>query len=400
VVGVSGGEGAAGRAPAGPLQRTPAPAALDDALVVDALSRLAGAASRADAADAVLPLLLDVPGVRAAAVVVRDGDRAVVVGSAGYGCGPMSPGAELPLSAGLPVTECVRTGRTVVQGNGPSWVAVPLGGRAGGLLLSMTTAPVQLPAELARLHRIARGLGDALHRAGEQERAAAELAVVASRLAAGPAPDGITVRSLPHAGPAGGDLALCLPDGRGGRWLLVADVCGSGLPAAVVAGSVQATFTALAPYVDGPAALLAAADRALRTCVRPGLFVTALAAHERQGRLRVASAGHPALLLVRSGGAVPVEVEPGLPLALESEDGAVHEEEACALLGDEVLLLHSDGLVDRRTAAGAVTADPLALVHGLPSDDLEVLAEAVLAAAEELGAAGDDVTLLLARPLH
>ncbi len=399
-MGVSGGDVAAGRAPAGPLPRTPAAAALDDALVVDVLSRLAGAPSRVAAADAVLPLLLDVPGVRAAAVVVRDGARALVVGSAGYGCGPMSAGAALPLDAGLPVTEAVRTGRTVVQGTGPSWVAAPFGARSGALLLSMTTAPVQSPPELARLQRIARGLGDALHRAGEQERAVADLAVLAARLAAVPTGGGVTVRSLPYDGAAGGDLALCLPDGRGGRWLLVADVCGSGLPAAVVARGVQAAFAALAPLVDGPAALLAAADRALRTTVEPGLFVTALAVHEQAGRLRVASAGHPPLLLLRPDGPVPVDVEPGLPLALEGGPAPACAEVHVELRDDEVLLLHSDGLVDRRGAAGPRTADPLAVVRGLPRHDLEELADDVLAAVEELGAQGDDVTLVLARPLR
>lgn len=46
-----------------------------------------------------------------------------------------------------------------------------------------------------------------------------------------------------------------------------------------------------------------------------------------------------------------------------------------------VLVLWTDGLTDRRSAAGFVTADVSALV----------------AAADEVGARGDDVSLLLAR---
>lgn len=390
------GHEVAGAAPAGPRPRTPG-SGLDDALVVDALARLAAAPSRADACEAVLPLLLELPGVRASAAVVRDGDRAVVVGSSGYGCGPMSAGAELPLDAGLPVTEAVRTGRTVVQGAGPSWVAVPFAGRTGALLLSLTTAPPWSPVELVRLQRVARALGDVLPRAAAQERAAADLAVVAGRLGAPVPAAGVTVRVLPHGGEVGGDVALCLPDGRGGRWLVVADVCGSGLPAAVVARSVQAAVTAVAPHVEGPDALLAAVDRALRGSA--GAFVTAAVVHETGGRAQVASAGHPAPLLLTPAGPRAVEVEPGLPLALEGGPAGAWPVGELRSAPGEVLLLHTDGLTDRRTAAGPVCVDVASLVAGARLDDLEALADHALAAAQDAGAQGDDVTLLLARPL-
>ena len=137
-----------------PAARTPPAERLDDALVLDVLSRLAGAGSAADVAAAVLAPLVELDGVRAACVVVRDGEDAVVVGSAGYDCDSMAPGARLPLGAGLPVTEAVRTGRTVVQGTGPSWAAVPSGRvRRGALLLSLTDPP---PGDepLRRLERI------------------------------------------------------------------------------------------------------------------------------------------------------------------------------------------------------------------------------------------------------
>jgi hypothetical protein len=351
-----GQEGAAGTAAAGPLPRTPT--VLDDALVIDVLSRLAGAASRVAAVDAVLPL---------------------------------------PLDAGLPVTEAIRTGRTVVQGGGPSWVAVPFGGRTGAVLLSLSTPPPQAPTEQARLQRIARALGDALQRAAYQERASAALEVVATR-SAPPAVDGAVLRSLPYEGPVGGDVALCVPDGHGGRWAVVADVCGAGLPAAVVARSVHAALAAALPYVDGPAGLLSATDRALRAALEPGLFVTALVVHEVDGRVRVASAGHPLLVVLSPQGAQVVEADPGLPLALEGAPPTRPADLSLQLRGDEVLLLHSDGLLDRRRAGGPVSADPLALVAGAPLHDLEALADRVLAAADRVGAAGDDVTLLLVPP--
>lgn len=392
-------------APAGPLRRAPAACLQVDApLVVDVLARLAGADTSTAVAAAGLPPLLDLPGVRGVAVVARDRSRVVVLGSAGYECGPMSPGGVFPLDAGLPVTEAVRTGRTVVQGRGPSWVAVPFSRERSGhgaLLLSLEIAPPQTQDELVALGRLARAIGDGLERAAAQEQAQAELALVTAGLVAVPDPVPgweVAVRSLPYGAPVGGDVVLCLPDDRGGAWLLAADACGSGLAAAVVGRTVQATFTALAGLAAGPAELLAAADRALRSTVPPGGFVTALAVHVRDGQLSVATAGHPPPLLVARHEAEPLLVEPGPPLALETGTTGPRPVLSRELPCDAALLLHTDGLIDRRGGDRPRTADPLHLVRWLTCDDLEAFADAVLRGAEQIGAAGDDVSLLVARP--
>lgn len=379
----------------------------DAALVIDILALLGAARSPADVAAAAASVLLELPDVRAVALVAGEGAEAVVVDSAGYSCGSMAAGAVLPLDAGLPVTQAIRTGRTVVQGNGPSWVAAPYGrGRraraaAGALLLSLDGAPPRAAEDLARLRRVARGLGDALQRAGEHERDRRDLAQVTASLGPPVRVVGgwdVTTRSISHDGEVGGDALLCLPDGRGGQWLIATDVCGSGVAAAVVARSVEATCTALAPYAEGPAALLAGADRVLRPLVSAGRFVTALAVHVVGGRLTVASAGHPEPVLLTAGGARSVVLEPGLPLALEVDCAAAWEAASVPLPDGAVVMLHTDGLVDRRGPTGACTADIRRLVCGLPLDDLEALADAVLAGAELVGRAGDDASVMLARP--
>jgi hypothetical protein len=374
-----------------------------DVLLTDALAVLAGARSRADAASACLPVLTRRPGVRAAAVVVRRDRRVVVVGSDGYECGTMAAGAELPLDAGLPVTEAVRTGRTVVQGAGPGWVAVPFGrGRQvpGALLLSLTGAPPESTSDLTRLHRLARALGDALQRSTESEQAVAELAAVTGALA-GSSPTArpdVVVRSVPAHGQVGGDVMAAVPDGRGGTWLVAADVVGSGTVAALLARSVRAAVRAAGTWAPGPSALLEAVERGIAGDVPPGSFVTAVAIGvDPTGRLRLACAGHPAPLVLQEGRPEPLDVDPGPPLALEAVTACPRLETSAGLPPGAVLLLHTDGLTERRAAHGVRLLDPVELARGLP-EDLETAADRLLAAADAVGPAQDDVSVMLARP--
>lgn len=372
------------------------PVVLPTSVLVEGLSALAGASGRLEVAEAVLPLLLELPGVRAAAVVERSGPDVVVQGSAGYGCTTMGPGTRLPLDAGLPVTEAVRTCRTVVSGPGPSWVAAPFRRRAAGaLLLSLDGAP---PEDLAPVVALAHAVGQALERARRTEHSLADLAVLtavaAQPVLPGSDPD-VVLRSVPLDGPVGGDVLLSLPDGRGGSWLVVADVCGSGLTAALAARSVATAVRALAPYARGPAEMLGDLDRSLRPATVPGSFVTACVVHLGTDGTSVASAGHPPPVLLGAGGATALDVRVGLPLGLETGPDEAYDAVRVALPPDALLLLHTDGLGDREGARGT---ELLALLHDVPAGEPAEVADRVLAAAERAGPAADDVALMVVRP--
>ncbi|MCA1683074.1 MAG: hypothetical protein LC685_03665, partial [Actinobacteria bacterium] len=139
-----------------------------DIELLDAVTAVAAAASRADVAAAMCRVLIELEGVRGVAIAVRADASALVVGSAGYPCDSMAPGARVPLDSGLPVAEAIRTGHLVRAGEGPGWLAIPFGRRTtapGAILLSLTAAPPSREAELARLGRLATVLGDALARA-------------------------------------------------------------------------------------------------------------------------------------------------------------------------------------------------------------------------------------------
>ena len=288
--------------------------------------------------------------MRAGAVVLHAREDVEVLASTGYPCGAFAPGARLPLDSGLPVTEAARTGRAVVQGRGPSWVAVPLhdAGRClGALLLSLTGRPPD-DAALAALRRLAAALGPAVARARRTARHEEELGVLEALLApeAAGEPPGceVVVRTAPFRGRLGGDVVEVVPD-SGGGWLLVADVIGRGLQAAPVAHALRAAFRACAPGSYGPADVVRALERVVPHAAES--LVTALVVRVDGGAALVCSAGHPPPLLLHDGRATPAEVEPGLPLGtgLGTPGGPV----APVVLTSRVLVAWSDGLRRPRT---------------------------------------------------
>jgi hypothetical protein len=363
---------------------------------------MAGAGRRHEVADAVCRVLVAAEGVRAVAVTQRSGHDAVVVASAGYSCDAMAPGARLPLDSGLPVAEAVRTGLLVAQGTGPGWIAVPFGRRAstrGALLLSLMTAPSEEPGELSRLHDLARALDDALLRATEHDRVAEDLTCVLAGLApketSDPSRD--AVRQTAKEAELGGDVVLALPDGTGGRWLVAADVCGSGLGAATGAIAVRTAVRALLPLAQGPSQLLQLLDAALRPEAPDGGFVTAVVAHVAEGRLRVASAGHPGPLLMTADGITELDLITAQPLALETTtELAAPVEWSGAVPAGAMLVLYSDGLIDRRGPDGT-DLDVTVLLAGTDAATPSGVADALVAAADAAGPAADDTSVLVSR---
>lgn len=109
-----------------------------------------------------------------------------------------------------------------------------------------------------------------------------------------------------HAGYApatsvGGDMYSFL-SAEGGAGVLVADVAGHGVPAALIASMVKIAVSSQARLADDPAALISELNTILRRDVRRA-FVTAtyLWFDLTQRRVTVCNAGHPAPLLYRDG---------------------------------------------------------------------------------------------------
>ena len=134
--------------------------------------------------------------------------------------------------------------------------------------------------------------------------------------------------------------------------LLVADVTGKGIPAALLMADVRALLHAAVDNADGPADALGRVNRILVRERPTSLFVTAalLVADAASGEIRHASAGHEPLLVKRADGRLEtLEAEGAL---LGAFDEPVFEERSTTLAPGELLVAYTDGITEARDPAG------------------------------------------------
>ncbi len=204
----------------------------------------------------------------------------------------------------------------------------------------------------------------------------------------------------------GGDWfdAFRLPDGR--VVLSVGDVMGSGLSAAITMAAVRQAIRGAAHVFPEPAAVLDAADHALRS-EQADRIVTAFVGvlDPLTLILTYASAGHPAPLVRFTDGTICELSAVDFPLGLRNEEGRQRGANGSIALRDKSLLvLYTDGLIEStrdalageqrlRTALG--TADvydaenPAAAIRTLlppaANDDVAILAVRIAAEADTTG---------------
>ena len=159
----------------------------------------------------------------------------------------------------------------------------------------------------------------------------------------------VAARYLPMTSVAGDfyDFVVVETDRTG---LLVADVSGHGVPAALIASMVKLAAASQKANAHHPAEFLSGMNAALFGNTQTQ-FVTAgyvfLDAVSR--RLSYAAAGHPPMLLLRNGDVMEVE-ENGLMLALF--DFAKYSDRAIDIKPADRILLYTDGVIEAANASG------------------------------------------------
>jgi phosphoserine phosphatase RsbU/P len=145
------------------------------------------------------------------------------------------------------------------------------------------------------------------------------------------------------AGAVGGDWYdyIALADGRVA--IVLADVSGKGMPAALLMSAVRGMVRSLAPMASGPRAVLAQVNRMLLDDHATGRYVTMIyAVLDPAGRtLTFANAGHPWPLLCHGTDVRPLHTDAGLPLGLLPCEFTEHHVKFCH---DFRLLFYTDGI--------------------------------------------------------
>ncbi len=158
---------------------------------------------------------------------------------------------------------------------------------------------------------------------------------------------GFTVESiyLP-AQQVGGDFFQILPAGDGGLLLVVGDVAGKGLPAAMLVSVLVGAIRGVAEYTTDPAELLANLNERLVGRAGGGFSTALVARISANGHVLAANAGHLSPYL----DGVEIELPGALPLGVESGSHYVTTE--FHLAPGSRLTFYSDGVVEAQSTKG------------------------------------------------
>jgi serine phosphatase RsbU (regulator of sigma subunit) len=205
----------------------------------------------------------------------------------------------------------------------------------------------------------------------------------------------LAARYRPGKAHVGGDWYDVFPLPSGEVGIVMGDVAGHGLGAAVVMGRMRSALRAYALEAGDPAEVLRRLDRKMQH-FEPDATATVLYAvyDPALERIRVSSAGHfPPVLALPGAAARPVEMKPGVLIGL-GED--FHRSTTTvALPAGALLCFYTDGLVERR--GGSIVSGIDRLCQVLYAGPPERVSAAVMAELIGREPAEDDVALLLMR---
>lgn len=179
----------------------------------------------------------------------------------------------------------------------------------------------------------------------------------------------------------GGDFFQQIADGHGGMLIVLGDVSGKGLPAAMIVSVLVGAIRAEASHTVEPAGMLAALNDRMMGRSHGG-FVTCMAAHlDGDGRLTIANAGHLPPYLNGEEVAAPGS----LPLGLMA--GATYDVFTLQIVAGDRLTFVSDGVVEAQSRSGELFG--FERTRGLSTQSAEAIARAAQAFGQQ-----DDITVV------
>ena len=146
----------------------------------------------------------------------------------------------------------------------------------------------------------------------------------------------------------GGDYYDVLDLGAGRVGLIIADVCGKGISAALLMSNFQSKVRQLAPAADSACKVVEALNRASVRVFTEGRFVTLLYAILDPGKKEFSycSAGHMPPIRCRAGGEVGDLPQGGIPVGILPD--FAWRDETVRLEPGDVLLMYTDGLSEAK----------------------------------------------------
>jgi len=183
------------------------------------------------------------------------------------------------------------------------------------------------------------------------------------------------------AGEVGGDFFQIVPIADGGVLIVVGDVSGKGMPAAMTVSLLVGTFRTLAHYTQSPGEILSAMNQRMLGRSQGGFTTCLVLRVDPDGKVTAANAGH----LGPYVDGKELTLENGLPLGLSAQ--SAFAESTFQLTPNAQLTLLTDGVVEARNAQGELFGfERTQAISTQPSNEV---ARAAQAFGQE-----DDITVL------
>jgi phosphoserine phosphatase RsbU/P len=201
----------------------------------------------------------------------------------------------------------------------------------------------------------------------------------------------------------GGDFYDVQTMDNGSYALILGDVTGKGVPAALLMAQILSEFRNRAPRESDPGKILACLNENLSLRSARGMFATAWCAVVKSGsdgiEIQQASAGHLPPIRISPGKADLLELNAGLPLGLVS--GTDYPSQYLKLNSGESICIYTDGITEGRNPEGEEygTNNLQKFLSNMPKcPNLEELKTNILAEVRAFGREAlqrDDVTFLI-----